>query len=189
MEIVRTVLAEQKLALTDMDDGTIIIGTSQILPPEGWTVAEMTEDKVVFRAPRREAFLSVVKFAEDLTEDKFQETCEIGFRSARKLFAEVEVEKPFRDGDIRGVFFYGWDKSDGRIFCYSSLIEGEFRNLFVEGIGLAIEDLAQDFQKFVKALKRRWAEITAQEPRAASRRSHQRRAKFPPRSWPHRSPS
>jgi|HubBroStandDraft_4_1064222.scaffolds.fasta_scaffold452891_2 hypothetical protein len=145
------------LSITNMNP--IIIGVSQILPPEGWTVSDMAEDKVVFCANgQRQATLSVTKFSEDLSEDQFQLLCDIAVKSAKRLVTDgyVEVEKPFRDGDIRGVFLYGGDKSNGRLFFgYLSLVQRELRNLFVEGADIAPEALAEDFKSLVKALKKR----------------------------------
>jgi len=136
------------------------IGRSEIVAPDGWSEIGRTGDKLVLQSPdvKQQATITVIQFASDLSHEQFKLLCEIRYKGERQYlkdgFIEPDNPQPFIDHDLRGMFFSGGDKSDGRVFSgYLSLVRQELLTIYVEGYAPP-KAFFEYFKAFVKGIRR-----------------------------------
>lgn len=136
------------------------IGRSEIAAPDGWNEIGRTEDKLVLQSPnlKEQATITVMQFASDLSAEQFKLLCEIRYKGERQFlkdgFLEPDNPQPFTDHDVRGMFFSGGDRSEGRLFSgYLSLVRQELLTVYVEGHAPPPEHF-EYFKNLVKGIRR-----------------------------------
>jgi len=139
-----------------MAETSFLIGNSSIVPPDGWRFVSQEDDRLVFRTDKQQATIGLVRFDKEVTSEEFKILCDIRVKGEKKFLKDgyVELEPQFRDRDILGSFFYGADKSSGRVFFgYLCSASKEVVTMYVEGIGVDPVAHGADFRAFVKALR------------------------------------
>ena len=140
-----------------MNETTFALGSWKIDVPEGWTF-QISPDRAILKpSPQQEATISLMRFDEDITFEHFKKLSDIHLRAARKLVPDgfVDPETPMEDRGAFWMFFFGGDKSEGRMFfgCQAAR-RNELIFVLFEGVGIDVQAHVNDCQKLWDSLKR-----------------------------------